>query len=42
MASGVLLFDTESSNPVLCGNLEGWDGMGGGREIREGGEYIYL
>ena len=26
-----------SSNPVLCDNLEGWDGVGGGREVQEGG-----
>ena len=25
-------------NPVLCDNLEGWDGVGGGREVREGGD----
>ena len=24
--------------PVLCGNLEGWDGVGGGREGQEGGD----
>ena len=23
-------------NLVLCDNLEGWDGVGGGREIHEG------
>ena len=22
----------------LCGNLEGWDGEGGGREFQEGGD----
>ena len=22
---------------VLCDDLEGWDGLGGGREIQEGG-----
>ena len=25
-------------NLVLCSNLEGWDGVGGGREVKEGGE----
>ena len=25
-------------NPVLCDNLEGWDGVGGGREVQEGGD----
>ena len=29
-------------NLVLCNNLEGWDGVGGGREVTEGGEYVYL
>ena len=24
-------------NLVLCGNLEGWDGVGGGRKVQEGG-----
>jgi len=27
-----------SSNLVLCDNLEGWEGMGGGREASEGGD----
>ena len=22
---------------MLCDNLEGWDGMGGGRQVQEGG-----
>ena len=27
---------------VLCDNLEGWDGVGGGREVlEEGGVYTY-
>ena len=26
------------SNPALCGNLEGWDGVGRGREFQEGGD----
>ena len=25
-------------NPVPCDNLEEWDGMGGGREVQEGGD----
>ena len=25
-------------NPVLCDNLEGWDGVGDGREVQEGGD----
>ena len=24
-------------NPVLCGNPEGGDGVGGGKEVQEGG-----
>ena len=36
-ASGSLLCDPGSSNWVLCDNLEGWDGVGHGREIQEGG-----
>ena len=28
--SGKLLYDSESSNWVLCDNVEGWDGVGGG------------
>ena len=23
---------------VLCDNVEGWDGVGGGKEIQEGGD----
>ena len=26
----------------LCINLEGWDGGEDGREVQEGGEYVYL
>ena len=37
IASGTLLYDTRSSNPMFCDNLEGWDGVGGGREVQEGG-----
>ena len=36
IASGSLLFDAGSSNPVLCDNLE--DELGGGREVQEGGD----
>jgi len=24
--------------PVLCDNTEGWDGVGDGREVQEGGD----
>ena len=27
---------SDRSNPVLCDNLEEWDGLGGGRELQEG------
>ena len=27
---------------MLCDNLEGRDGVGGGREAQEGGYYVYL
>jgi len=35
--SGNLLHSTGSSNLVFCDNLEGWDGVGGGREVQKGG-----
>ena len=38
MACGNLLCDAGTSNPVLCDNLEGWDGVGGGKEVQEGGD----
>ena len=25
----------------LCDNLEGWHGMRGGKEVQEGGSYVY-
>ena len=28
-------------NPALCDNLEGWDGVGGGREAPESGEHMH-
>ena len=34
IASGNLLHDTGSSNLVLCDNLEGWDGVGGGKKLQ--------
>ena len=36
-ASGNLLYDPGSSNPMLCDNLEGQDGVGDEREVQEGG-----
>ena len=41
-ASGNLLYDAGSSNQVLCDNLEGWDGVGDGREVQKKGMYAYL
>ena len=38
IARGNLLYDAGSSYPVLCGNLEGWDGVGVGRDIHKGGD----
>ena len=30
------MYDRGRLNPVLCDNLEGWDGLGGGREFQKG------
>ena len=38
IASGNLLYYTGSPNPVLCEDLKGWNGVGGGREVQEGGD----
>ena len=27
---------------MFCANLEGWDGVGGGREVQEGGDICIL
>ena len=35
---GICCIDAGSSNLVLCDNVEGWDGVGGGREVQEGGD----
>ena len=41
--SGNLLYDVGCSNPVLCDDLQGWDGAGGGMEVQEEGDiYTYL
>ena len=37
-----MLYDTGSSNSVLCDNLEGWDGWEVGRRLKREGTYIYL
>ena len=36
IASGNLLCDVGNPKPVLCDNIEGWDGEGSGREAQEG------
>ena len=39
IASGNLLYDSGTSRSrLLCDNLEGWDVVGGGREVQEGGD----
>ena len=40
--NGNLLYDAGCSNLLFCDNLEGCDGMGGGREVQEEGAYVYL
>ena len=42
IASGNLLYDAWSSNLMLCDNLEGCDGVGGGREALERGDINIL
>ena len=38
-----MLYDAGSSNLMLCDNLEGWHGLGGEKEVQEGGDiYILL
>ena len=39
IASGNLLYDSGTSrSSLLCDNLEGWDVVGGGREVQERGD----
>ena len=33
-----LVYVAGSLNQVFCDSLEGWDGMGGGRKVQEGGD----
>ena len=33
---------TQGTQTGLCINLEGWDGVGGGKEVQEEGIYVYL
>ena len=41
-ASWNLLYDTGNSKPVLCDNLEGWDGMAGRWSFRKEETYVYF
>ena len=36
------MYDAGNPKPVLCGNLEGWGGEGGGRAVQDGGTHVYL
>ena len=36
MVSGSLVYDAGHPKLVLCDNLEGWGGEGGGRELQDG------
>ena len=36
------MYNTRSPKPVLCDNLEGWDGDGGGRGVQEGEQDICI
>ena len=38
MVGGNLLCDAGSSNPVLSDKLEGWNGVGSGKEVQDGGD----
>ena len=38
IASGNLLYDSGTSNLVLCDNLEGWDRVRGEKEVQGGGD----
>ena len=40
-ASGNLLYVAGSSDLVLCANLEGWEGVGGEREVQGSGGHMY-
>ena len=37
-ASENLLYDARNPKSVICDNLGGWDGEGGGKEVQEGGD----
>ena len=31
-------YEAVSTNPVLCDNLDRWDGVRGGRDVQKGGD----
>ena len=37
-----MLYLAGDTNTVLCDNLEGWDGMGGEREVQDRGDICIL
>ena len=36
------MYDGGNPKPVLCDNLEGWDGVGVGGRLRREGTHVYL
>ena len=36
------MYDAGNPKPVLCNNLEGWGGEGGGRGLQEWGTHVCL
>ena len=42
ITSGSLMYNIGHPKPVLCDNLEGWDGEGAGRGFRMEGTYVCL
>ena len=38
----IYFHDPGSSNPALCNKTEGWDGVGGRREVQKEGTRVYL
>ena len=40
--SGSWMYDAENPELVLCDNLEGWGGEGGGRGVQEEGTHVCL
>ena len=38
ITSGSLMYDAGNPKPVLCDNLEEWEGEGDGKGVQEGGD----